>query len=101
MYITLKECGAMELLLSKRSWAPPEALLRDARQGFRANTHTAMGGYRGTSLTRKHTHLGPYHMPMPRVLGGPRKVGVFLWARYPCTAGPFLGANMLPRGGVC
>ena len=21
---------------------------------------------------------------MPRVLGGPRGVGIFLWARYPC-----------------
>ena len=24
---------------------------------------------------------------MPRVLGGPRGMGVFLWARYPCTPG--------------
>ena len=28
--------------------------------------------YRGTSLARKHTSLGPYRRPMPRVLGGPR-----------------------------
>ena len=28
--------------------------------------------------------LGPYRRPMPRVLGGPRGVDVFLWARYPC-----------------
>ena len=26
--------------------------------------------YRGTSLTRKFTPLGPYRRPMPRVLGG-------------------------------
>ena len=26
--------------------------------------------YRGTSLTRKRTPLGPYRRPMPRVLGG-------------------------------
>ena len=26
--------------------------------------------YRGTSLTRKHSPLGPYRRPMPRVLGG-------------------------------
>ena len=26
--------------------------------------------YRGTSLTRKCTPLGPYRRPMPRVLGG-------------------------------
>ena len=33
--------------------------------------------YRGTSLTGKRTPLGPYRRPMPRVLGGPRRVGVF------------------------
>ena len=46
-----------------------------------------MGGgldaYRGTSLIRKRTLLGPYSRPMPRVLGGFLGVGVFLWARYP------------------
>ena len=26
--------------------------------------------YRGTSLIRKRTPLGPYRRPMPRVLGG-------------------------------
>jgi hypothetical protein len=26
--------------------------------------------YRGTSLTKKRTHLGPYRRPMPRVIGG-------------------------------
>jgi len=26
--------------------------------------------YRGTSLTKKRTPLGPYRRPMPRVLGG-------------------------------
>ena len=26
--------------------------------------------YRGTSLTRKRTPLGPYRRPVPRVLGG-------------------------------
>ena len=26
--------------------------------------------YRGTSPTRKHPPLGPYHRPTPRVLGG-------------------------------
>ena len=41
--------------------------------------------YRGTSLTRKHTPLGPYRRPVPRVLEGPRGLGVFLWARYPCN----------------
>ena len=42
--------------------------------------------YRGTSLTRKRTPLGPYRRPMPRILGGLGGVGVFLWARHPCTA---------------
>ena len=41
--------------------------------------------YRGTSLTRKRSPLGPYRGPMPRVLGGPGGVGFFIWARYPCT----------------
>jgi hypothetical protein len=40
-------------------------------------------------LTYKKTHpLGPYmhRRPMFRVLGGPRRVVVFLWARYPCRS---------------
>ena len=32
----------------------------------------------GTSLTKKRTTLGPYRRPKPRVLGGPRRVGVFM-----------------------
>ena len=40
--------------------------------------------YRGTSLTRKRTLLGPYRRPMPRVLGGVLGCFVFLlWARQP------------------
>ena len=42
--------------------------------------------YRGTSLIRKRTALGPYSRTMPRVLGGPRGVSFLLWARYPCTS---------------
>jgi hypothetical protein len=34
--------------------------------------------YRGTSLIRKRTHLGPYRRPMPKVLRAPGGVGVFL-----------------------
>jgi len=57
------------------------------------NTMTMLGKddlpYRGTSLIRKRTPLGPYRRPMPRVLGGCQgggdQVGVLLWARYPCT----------------
>jgi hypothetical protein len=49
--------------------------------------------YRGTSLIRNSPLLGPYSRAMPRVLGGalwgPRGVGVFLFARYPCTGNAF------------
>ena len=41
--------------------------------------------YRGALLIRKRTSLGPYRRPMPRFLRGPGGIGVFLWARYPCT----------------
>ena len=34
--------------------------------------------YRGTSLIRKRTPIGPYHRPMPRVLGGSYGGGRFL-----------------------
>jgi len=34
-------------------------------------------------LSEDSTPLESYHSPMPRVLGGPRGVGVFLWARHP------------------
>ena len=41
---------------------------------FAANLAFAAGAnpnpYRGTSPTRKRTLLGPYRMPVPRVLGG-------------------------------
>jgi len=43
------------------------------------------GAYRGISLPRKRTPLGPYRRPMPRSYGSPRGVIVFLWAKYPCT----------------
>ena len=39
--------------------------------------------YRGTSSTRNRLPIGPYSRTMPRVLGGPRGVGVSSWARYP------------------
>ena len=40
--------------------------------------------YRGTSLIRIRSPLGLCSRLISRVLGGPRGVGVFLWARYPC-----------------
>ena len=36
------------------------------------------------TLIRNRTPLGPYRRPMPRVIGGPKEVGGFLCARYPC-----------------
>ena len=38
----------------------------------------ALPPYRGTWLSRKCTSLGPYHGPMPRVLGGSWEGGRFL-----------------------
>jgi len=39
--------------------------------------------YRGTSLIRKRTPLGPYRRPMPRVLGGSWGGGRFLMGEVP------------------
>ena len=39
--------------------------------------------YRGTSLTRKRTPLGPYSRTMPRVLGGSWGGGRFLMNEVP------------------
>ena len=46
--------------------------------------------YRGTSLKRKRTPLGPYRSPMHRVLGGSKGGGRFLMGEVPlqgCTPG--------------
>ena len=40
-------------------------------------------GYRGTSLIRKRTLLGPYRRPMPRVLGESWWGGRFLMGEVP------------------
>ena len=61
------------------SAAPPEA-------GQSKISTVRWPTHRGTSLTRKCTSLGPNHRPMPRVLGESYGVGVFLLARYPCSA---------------
>jgi len=41
------------------------------------------GGYRGTSLIRKRTPLGPYRRPVPRVLGVSHGGGRFLMGEVP------------------
>ena len=51
--------------------------------------NTVRQPYRGTSLTKKRTRLGPFSRPMPGVLGGSQEGGRFLMARYPCTADIF------------
>ena len=62
---------------------PPEGL---RAQGAPENpgARTLFSPYRGTSLMRQRTSLGPYRRPMPRVMGGG---GVFLRAMYPCADG--------------
>ena len=49
--------------------------------------------YRGTSLTRKGTTLGPYRRPMPRVLGGSQGA-----ERLLCDAAPRIRGD--PRAQV-
>ena len=46
------------------------------------------GAYKGTSLTRKRNPLGPYHRPLPRVLGGSQGGGRFLMGEVPLYALP-------------
>ena len=41
------------------------------------------GLYRGTSLTRKRTPLGPYRRSMPSALGGSQRGGRFLMGEVP------------------
>ena len=43
--------------------------------------------YRGTSPIRKHTPLGPYRGPMPRVLGGCEVMRLLKWRRECIGAG--------------
>jgi len=75
-------------------WAP---LRSEASRGFRreggrkralflATRPGAM--YRGTSLIRKRTPLGPYSRPMPRVLGGSYGGEHFLMSEVPLYATP-------------
>ena len=47
--------------------------------------HLVCTGFRGTSLTRKRTHLGPYRRPMPRVLVGSQDGGRFLMGEVPLS----------------
>ena len=79
-------CGAEQWLQrhpeagsSWPSW-PKASYARDVCGGAGGGTTGSrkVRPYRGTSLTRKRTPLGPYHRPVPESLGGPGGVGVFL-----------------------
>ena len=43
-------------------------------------------GYRSILLIRNNPLLGHHRRSMHGSWGGPRGVGVFLWARYPCAS---------------
>ena len=91
-----------------RAMGPPESLPRGqcpipplpSPRGF------GSGGdrpYRGTSHIRKRTPVGPYRRPLHGSWGGPRGVGVFLFARYPCTVPRRSGQRSAldhPHGGL-
>ena len=51
--------------------------------GVAALTGLSVGVYRGTSLIRKRTVLGPYHSLCLGSQGGPRGVGRFLMDEVP------------------
>ena len=51
--------------------------------------------YRGTSLTRKRTPLGPYRRPRPRVLGGSLGGERFLMGEVPLYHGALLARNVV------
>jgi len=74
-------CG--RVVQTRQRWSGnrlgPNKLLRSDRLDLRD------ARYRGTSLIRKRTLLGPYRRPMHRVLGWSQGGGRFLWARYPCS----------------
>ena len=52
-------------------------------EAFDITTTAAMHAYRGTSLMRKRTPLGPYRRPMPGVLGGSYEGGRFFMGEVP------------------
>ena len=49
----------------------------------RIHGHVGLDPYRGSSLKRKRTFLGPYHMPMPKVLGESQRGGRFIMGEEP------------------
>ena len=60
-----------------------DSLLTLSARGARPHSLGALRAYRGTSLIRKRTPLGPYRRPIPRVLGGSKGGGRFLMSEPP------------------
>ena len=64
----------------------------------RAECSSALPSYRGTSLTRKRTFIGPYRRPMPRVLGGSLGGGAISYERdTPVPRKVFTQCSARPR----
>ena len=53
---------------SQYEWAPPRSWRRSRSSRFRSFRFFELPPYRGTSLTRKRTPLGPYGRPIPGAL---------------------------------
>ena len=72
----------VKLLFRQHSWETRATLANDtncpAPRVSPRCTNKRVFRYRGTSLIKKRHTLGPYSRLMPRVLGGPRVVGVLL-----------------------
>jgi hypothetical protein len=69
-----------------RKSIPMEFGAKSTSCGARMMSQLERGRGRNTPTT-KHPHLGSYSRPMPRILGGPREVGVFRCARCPVGFG--------------
>ena len=83
---TLQQAFAQGPMVILGGWAFSYERGTPVRRPMRSNrSNFAHITYRGTSLTRKRLPVGPYSRTVPRALRWSWGVGVFLWARYPCT----------------
>ena len=79
-------CWVGAVLYERGTPVPPqggEGIARDTHRPRLVHFSLAMYTYKGTSLTRKCTPLGPYRRPMPRDLGGSQGGGRFLMGEVP------------------
>jgi len=66
------------------SYEPGNPVVRCLRLAPRPlEDHAPSLDYRGTSLIRNRTPLGPYRRPMPRFLGGSKEGGRFSMGEVP------------------